>query len=105
APGPDPGAAPLTKLPAGPDVPAADAAGALAHATAACRAIRTVTAKLATSGSAGGHRLRGSLLAGVARPASAHLEATSPFGPPLFIFVATGNDATLLLPRDERVLE
>jgi hypothetical protein len=28
----------------------------------------------------------------------------APFGPPLFIFVATGNDATLLLPRDDRVL-
>ena len=29
----------------------------------------------------------------------------APFGQPLFIFVATGDDATLLLPRDERVLE
>ena len=38
-------------------------------------------------------------------PASVRLEAVAPFGQPLFFFVATGDDATLLLPRDERVLE
>lgn len=97
---------PLMKLPSGPGVPvAADAASdAVARATATCRAIRTLTAEVAVSGSAGGHRLRGRLSAGVAKPASARLEAVAPFGPPLFIFVATGDDATLLLPRDERVL-
>ncbi len=94
------------KLPSGPGVPvsAQDAAAALAQATAACRALRTLTAEIAVSGSAGGHRLRGRLSAGVAAPASARLEAVAPFGPPLFIFVATGDDATLFLPRDERVL-
>jgi hypothetical protein len=98
---------PLMKLPAGPGVPvAADvASNALAQATAACRAIRTLTAEVAVSGSVGGHRLRGRLSAGVAKPASARIEAVAPFGPPLFIFVATGDDAMLLLPRDERVLE
>lgn len=97
---------PLMKLPTGPGVPvsAHDAAAALAQATAACRALRTLTAEIAVSGSAGGHRLRGRLSAGVAAPASARLEAVAPFGPPLFIFVATGDDATLFLPRDERVL-
>src|SRR5205807_3664864 len=43
------------------------------------------------------------LLAGFAA-ASARLEAVAPAGPPLFIFVATGPDATLLFPREERVL-
>jgi hypothetical protein len=38
-------------------------------------------------------------------PASARLEAVAPFGQPLFVFVARGNDATLLLPNDDRVLE
>jgi len=33
------------------------------------------------------------------------LEAVAPFGQPLFFFVARGNDATLLLPREGRVLE
>jgi hypothetical protein len=43
--------------------------------------------------------------AGLAPPASARLEAVAPFGAPIFIFVARGDDATLLLPRDDRVLE
>jgi hypothetical protein len=99
--------APLMKLPQGPGAPisAQDAAAALTEATAACRGVRTLTAEVAVSGSAGGQRLRGRLSAGVAAPASARLEAVAPFGPPLFIFVATGDDATLLLPRDSRVLE
>jgi hypothetical protein len=97
--------APLMKLPAGPGAPASDAADAFAQATSACRAIRTLTAEIAVSGSAGRQRVRGRLLAGVAAPASARLEAVAPFGPPVFIFVATNDDATLLLPRDDRVLE
>ncbi|MBI2834501.1 MAG: hypothetical protein HYX76_08775 [Acidobacteria bacterium] len=32
------------------------------------------------------------------------LEGTAPFGPPAFILVAQADEATLLLPRDERVL-
>lgn len=99
--------APLMKLPSGPGapVPAAEADASFAQATASCRALRTLTAEIAVSGSAGGHRLRGRLSAGVAAPASARLEAVAPFGPPLFIFVATGDEATLLLPRDDRALE
>lgn len=98
---------PLMKLPAGPGiaVPAQDATAALAQATSTCRALHTLTAEIAVSGSASGHRLHGRLSAGVAAPDSARLEAVAPFGPPIFIFVATGDDATLLLPRDERVLE
>jgi hypothetical protein len=97
--------APLMKLPQGPGAPAADAADALSQATAECRAVRTLTAEVAASGRADGSRFRGRLLAGVAAPASARIEAVAPFGPPLFILVATGDDATLLLPRDDRVLE
>ena len=96
--------APLMKLPSGPAVPAPDAAAALTEATAACRAASTMTAELAVSGTVGGRGLRARLLAGLASPASARLEAVAPFGQPLFIFVARGNDATLLLP-DGRVLE
>ena len=33
------------------------------------------------------------------------LEAVAPFGAPLFTLVGTGNDGTLLLPRDRRVVE
>ena len=98
-------AAPLMKLPVGRGVPAADAADALAQATAACRGLRTLTVDIAISGSAGGRRVRGRLSAGVAAPASVRLEAVAPFGAPVFIFVATNEDATLLLPRDDRMLE
>jgi outer membrane lipoprotein-sorting protein len=99
------GCAGLMKLPTGAGMPAPDAAAALAQATAACAGIRTLSAELAISGKVAGQRMRGRLLAGVAAPASARLEATAPFGSPVFIFVATGEDATLLLPRDARVLE
>jgi len=93
------------KLPAGAGTPATDAADVVAQATAACRAVNTVTLEMAVSGSAGGHRLRGRLTAGLAKPASARLEAVAPFGQPLFVFVANAGDASLLLPRDRRILE
>ncbi|HXD76096.1 MAG TPA: hypothetical protein VN628_20265 [Vicinamibacterales bacterium] len=99
----------LMKLPMGPGAPAADAGGVVAQATAACRGINTITLEISVHGSAGGHKLRGRLTAGLATPASARLEANAPFGQPIFIFVARrdGNagDASLLLPRDRRVLE
>lgn len=93
------------KLPEGLGAPAADAADAFAQATGACRAIRTLTAEIAVSGSAGGQRVRGRLSAGVAAPASARLEAVAPFGQPIFILTAIDDETTLLLPRDERVLQ
>jgi hypothetical protein len=96
---------PLLKLPAGPGTPAPDAAPIIAQATSACRGVNTITLEMSVHGSAGGHRLRGRLSAGLAKPASARLEAVAPFGEPVFVFVATDNDASLLLPRDRRVLE
>jgi hypothetical protein len=93
------------KLPAGPGSPALDARDAVADATSACRAVSTITAEIAASGSVGGQRFRARLSAGLAAPASARLEAAAPFGAPMFILVATGTDATLLLPHDNRVLE
>lgn len=95
----------LMRLPSGAGDPAADALSALDEATSACRAVRTLTAEISVSGSVGGRRVRARLSAGVAAPASARLEAVAPFGQPLFIFVATGGEATLLLPRDGRVLQ
>jgi hypothetical protein len=94
----------LLKLPQGAGIPAADAADALADATAACTAVSTLTAEIAVGGSIAGHRVRGRMLAGLA-PASARLEAVAPAGQPIFIFVADGGDATLLLPRDGRILQ
>ncbi len=97
----------IIKLPSGPGVPvaAADAEAALAQATASCRVVRTLTAEIAVSGRVARQRVRLRLTAGVAAPASMRLEAAAPFGAPFFIFVAADDDATLLLPRDRRVLE
>jgi hypothetical protein len=97
--------APLLKLPTGPGLPAPDAAAALMQAVSACRRITTVSAEVAVSGSVGGRRVRGRILAGLAEPASLYIEAPAPFGAPLFVFGASNGDATLLLPRDRRVLE
>jgi hypothetical protein len=94
----------LMKLPDRKGVPAADF-DALKTATAACQSVTTISAEVGAAGSIDGRGLRGRFLAGLATPASARLEAIAPFGQPLFIFVARDGQATLLLPRDGRVLE
>jgi hypothetical protein len=97
----------LVSLPSGSGSPvgANTANVAAAEATRACRSVQTMTAEVSVSGSTNGRRLRARLSVGVAQPASARLEAVSPFGPPLFIFVTAGSDASLLLAQDDRVLE
>jgi len=97
--------APLMKLPSGPDGTPVDARQPLAEATAACKAVSTLTAEIGATGSVGGQRFRARLSAGLSAPASARLEAAAPFGAPMFILVAIGNDGTLVLPHDGRVLE
>jgi hypothetical protein len=92
------------KLPAGAGTPAADAVDALIDATAACTAVSTITAEIAVAGSVGGQRLRARLLAGLASPSSARLEAVAPAGPPVFILVERSDEATLLFPRERRVV-
>jgi len=96
---------PLMKLPPGPGVPAADAGALLAQATAACSKVSTLSAEVGVSGSVNGSRVRGRLLAGLASPDSLYMEAPAPFGSPVFVLGAAHGDATLLLPRDRRVLE
>jgi outer membrane lipoprotein-sorting protein len=93
----------LLKLPSGPRTPASDGASAIDQATAACRTISTITLEMSVRGSVGAQRLRGRLSAGLAKPASARLEAVASFGQPAFFFVATGDSATLYVPRDQHV--
>ncbi len=96
--------APLMKLPGGPGSPAPDTATAITEATRTCQAVSSISAEVAVTGSVGGRSLRVRLLVGLAAPASARLEAFA-YGQQVFIFVARGTDATLLLTRDGRVLE
>jgi hypothetical protein len=65
-----------------------------------------LSASLGLSGRAGDTALRGRIDAGFASPAQIRLEGSPPisFGRPVFILVGRETDATLLLPRDKRVL-
>lgn len=81
------------------------AAQVFADVTRQCRGLRTLTAEIALSGRAAGERIRsGRLHAGFASPESVRLEAVAPFGPPVFILAARAGEATVLFPRDNRVL-
>jgi hypothetical protein len=98
-------AAPLLKLPPTTGAAATDGADALAQALTTCRGIHTLTAEVGVSGRVNGQRIRARLQVGLAEPASAYIEAPAPFGAPIFVFAAENDSATLLLPRDRRVLE
>jgi len=91
-------------LPTGQGAPLPDAAPALSDAIGHCDGLRTVTAEIGLTGRAAGQRLRVKLLAGLAAPDAIRLEAVAPFGAPVFILASASGDATLLLPRDDRVL-
>jgi hypothetical protein len=92
------------QLPSGAGTPLADFASIHADAAKNCAAVRTLTTELGLSGKAGEQKLRGRALAGFEAPASMRLEGLAPFGAPAFILVSRGKEATLLLPRDDRVL-
>jgi hypothetical protein len=98
------GGEPRLVLPSGPGEPVADAAGIAGRVFGRCGDVRTLTAEIGVSGRAGRQRLRARLIAGFADPGALRLEAVAPFGPPGFILVADPDAATLLLPRDDRVL-
>jgi len=91
-------------LPSDPGTPLADVAQMHAEVSAACAGVRTLTAELGLSGRAGDERLRGRIIAGFARPASMRLEGVAPFGPAVFILAARGTAATLVLPRESRIV-
>jgi hypothetical protein len=93
----------LASLPSGPGIPFPDYASAFEQATEGCRAVRTMAAVLSLSGRAAGARLRAKLDAGFEAPGRVRLELPAP-GKPIFTFVAKGESATLLLPRENRVL-
>jgi outer membrane lipoprotein-sorting protein len=92
----------LARLPVGPGASYAEFATAYAQATQACRDVQTMRAVLAISGRAG-RRFRAQIDAGFATPARVRLELPAP-GKPIFVFVTTGDRATLLLAREGRVL-
>ena len=94
----------LLSLPTDPGNPFPDFVQIHRQATSACAGVRTLTAELSLSGRVGGRTVRGRAIAGFERPGSLRLEGVAPFGPPGFVLAAGGDGATLLLPRDNRVL-
>ena len=90
--------------PAGTPGPDPTAIAAFTTATASCRGFRSLTGELSLSGRAAGERIRGRVIAGLESGGSVRLEGVAPFGPPIFILAGTGERATLLLPRERRVL-
>lgn len=98
-------AARLPPRPSGAPASSVDAAALFERATAHCTGLRTMTMELGLSGRAGDGKLRGRVITGLERGGAARLEGLAPFGAPLFILAARDERATLLLPRDRRVLE
>ncbi|MCA1561692.1 MAG: hypothetical protein LC753_00725 [Acidobacteria bacterium] len=92
------------KLPSGAAAPFPDYAAAYEQTTQACRSVRTLSAVIGLSGRAGGQRIRGGIEAGFAAPDDLRLEGVGPFGRVMFVLVSTGGEATLVLPRDGRVV-
>jgi len=90
-------------LPSGAGLPFPDYTSAHGQATERCRDVRTMAAILSISGRAGGNRVRAKIDAGFEAPARVRLELPAP-GKPIFTFVANGENATLVLPREGRVL-
>ena len=97
---------PRPTLPSGNGTPFAEAPAAYEEAVRECRGARTVLAELGLSGRAGDTRLRGRINAGIAAPASIRLEGVAPvFGRPIFILAGRDDRATLLLSRENRVVD
>ena len=90
-------------LPTGSGTPFPGFESAYEQAVQECRGARTLVAELGLSGRAGGTRLRGRINAGFSAPGDVRLEGVA-FGRPVFILAARGKDATLLLPREDRVV-
>lgn len=91
--------------PAGAPGPDPTAIDAFTTATVACRGFRSLTGELSLSGRAAGEKIRGRVIAGLEAGGAVRLEGVAPFGPPVFILAGKAEKATLLLPREHRVLK
>lgn len=91
--------------PAGTPTPDPTAADAFVAATAACKGFRSIEGELSLSGRAGDERVRGRILTGLESGGAVRLEAVAPFGAPFFILAGRAERATLVLPREHRVLK
>jgi hypothetical protein len=98
-------AAKVPPRPIGSPTPDPSAADAFVAATAACQGFRSIEGELSLSGRAGGDRVRGRIVTGLEPGGAVRLEAVAPFGAPFFVLAGRNERATLLLPREHRVLK
>lgn len=101
------GGAPRVVLPDGAGAPFPDFVAAYRDATAECAPVERLSASIRLSGRAGSTKLAARIDAGFAAPARLRLEGYPRInfgGRPFFVLVSSGGDATLLMPRDARVL-
>lgn len=91
--------------PGGTATPDPNAAASFDAATASCKGFRSIEGELALSGRAGGERVRGRILTGLEAGGAVRLEAPAPFGAPFFILAGRDERATLVLPREKRVMK
>jgi hypothetical protein len=98
-------AARLPPRPSGTPTPDPTAGDAFVTATASCKGFRSIEGELSLSGRAGGERVRGRILAGLESGGAVRLEAVAPFGAPFFVLAGRNERATLVLPRERRVLK
>ena len=94
----------LPPRPVGNPTPDPTAADTFTTATAACQGLRSIEGELSLSGRAGDERVRGRILTGLESGGAVRLEAVAPFGAPFFILAGRNERATLILPREHRVL-
>ena len=90
--------------PSGTPGPDPTAVASFEKATALCRGFRSIEGELALSGRAAGERVRGRVLTGLESGGAVRLEGVAPFGAPFFILAGRAEKATLVLPREQRVL-
>jgi hypothetical protein len=95
----------VLNLPAPGGTPLANAADLHGNVTKTCTGVRTLTAELGLSGRAGEQRISGRAVVGFESPDAMRLEGVAPIGQPAFILVSRRGNATLLLPREDRVLK
>ena len=95
-------------LPSGPGTVFPDFVSAYTQATSDCGGVKTMSASLSLSGRAGSTKLAARIDAGFSEPSRLRLEGYPRVnfgGKPLFVLVANGEAATLVLTRDDRVLQ
>jgi hypothetical protein len=91
-------------LPSDPGTAFPDFTAVHTQLSSACAGVRTLQMEIGLLARVGDEKLSGRVIAGFERPSSMLLQGVAPFGPPIFILGGRGGTATLLLPREERII-